>query len=409
LDGRLDKFDGATPYKPDREMLPQCVHLVASSHLNVMHVTNMSHPYTPPASTRRQLLKAAASLGALASGNLLSSVTRAGVPLTRIDVHAHLIPNFYRQALHDHQAMTASGQPMPAWSPAAALDFMDKFGIQAQVVSLPEPGLAFLPDLPSRVKMAQQLNDFAREELVYAGQANPNRGRFGAFATLPLGDPNSDRDVAAAQAEANRAILQLGLDGVVLYTSYRGIYLGDTKLAPLMRALNRLGARVMVIPVAPPVAPPDPSGLSIPLDVLELPFETTRVATNLLYKLAYTLYPRIRWQFSEGGGATPFLSFRSGLLSLHLNPNKSAYADLYFDTATATAPAMVASMRQVTEVSHILLGTDFPYSAELYADKSAGDPNVELNLSFNAADRQKVDRANALAQFPTLAKRLMQG
>jgi predicted TIM-barrel fold metal-dependent hydrolase len=373
------------------------------SHLDSLDVSNvrrMTHLMN-----RRSLLKAAAGLGTLASSGLAPLTARASTPLVRIDAHAHLIPDFYRQSLDAHGVLDASGQALPDWSPSAALSFMNKFGIQCQVLSLPEPGLAFLPDLPSRVSMATQLNDYLRDELVFASPGHPNRGRFGGFATLPLGDPSNSSDVAAARAEATRAIKTLGLDGVVLYTSYRGTYLGDAKLAPLMQTLNSLKARVMVIPVPPP----NESGLPIPDSVLELPFETTRVATHMLYKLVYSLYPNICWQFSEGGGATPFLSFRSGLLALNLNPNESSYARLHFDTAWASAPAMVASMRQVTDVSHIVLGTDFPYSAALYANKPAGDPNAELNESFTSTERLLVDRNNALTQFPTLAKRLALG
>ncbi len=358
---------------------------------------------------RRQLLKAAAGFGGLVAGGSLPFAARALVPRTRIDVHAHLIPDFYRKAIDAYGVLDASGAALPDWSPTAAVNFMNKFGIQAQVLSLPEPGLAFIPELAERVRMATELNDYVRDELVYASSATPYRGRFGGFATLPLGDPRDPNDVAAARAEAIRALSTLQLDGVVLYTSYTGVYLGDSKLAPLMQTLNALKARVMVVPVVPPLAPPDPSGLPMPASVLELPFETTRVATNMLYKLVYLLYPNICWQFSEGGGTTPFLSFRSGLLALNLNPDVSSYAKLHFDTASATAPATVASMRKVTDVSHILLGTDYPYTAALYANKPEGDPNVELNDSFSPAERQCVDRGNALSQLPRLATRLALG
>ncbi len=358
---------------------------------------------------RRYLLKTAASLGVVAATGLRPLAAQAAVPLTRLDVHAHFIPDFYRDAIDSYQVLDARGAALPDWSPAAAVSFMNRFGIQSQVVSLPEPGLAFLPDLAARIAMASQLNDYLREALVFAAPGTPVHGRFGGFATLPLGNPNDPKDVAAARAEAGRALTSLKLDGVVLYTSYQGVYLGDPKLAPLMQTLNALKARVMVIPVAPPVAPPDPSGLQIPGEILELPFETTRVATNLLYKLAYLLYPDICWQFSEGGGATPFLSFRSGLLALNLNPNVSSYARLHFDTASATAPATVASMRAVTDISHILLGTDFPYSAARLAIQPDGDPAAALNESFSPAERQLIDRANAMTQFPTLATRLAQG
>jgi len=124
---------------------------------------------------RRSLLKAAAGLGTLASSGLAPLTARASTPLVRIDAHAHLIPDFYRQSLDAHGVLDASGQALPDWSPSAALSFMNRFGIQCQVLSLPEPGLAFLPDLPSRVSMATQLNDYLRDELVFASPGHPNR------------------------------------------------------------------------------------------------------------------------------------------------------------------------------------------------------------------------------------------
>ena len=63
-------------------------------------------------------------------------------------------------------------------------------------------------------------------------------------------------------------------------------------------------------------------------------------------------------------------------------------------------------MRKVTDVSHILLGTDYPYAGIVYALKWPGDPNSELNDTFNSSERLQVDRDNALAQLPRLSKRL---
>ncbi len=208
--------------------------------------------------------------------------------------------------------------------------------------------------------------------------------------------------MAAACAEAIRAINVLGLDGIGLYSNYKGIYLGDARLDPLMRTLNRLGAYVFIHPVAPPVRP----DLSMPNFVLEFPFETTRAVTNMLYKGIYFRFPGIRWQLSHAGGAIPFLSYRSGLLAVNLNPDKSSYSNLFFDTALSSAPASMASVRKVTSVSHVLFGSDFPYSGIVYALKFPGDPNSELNESFNATERTLVDRGNALVQLPRLSKRL---
>ena len=351
---------------------------------------------------RRHLMKAALGLGASATGGLTPLIVQAGPAPSRIDVHAHLIPDFYRQAMSDYEVTGDGGIPTPSWSPKAAVDFMDKFGIQAQVVSLSEPGFAFLPDRSAREQMARRVNDYIRDGLINVSQASPLYRRFGGFASLPLGDPDDASDVAAACAEAVRAISTLGLDGIGLYSSYKGIYLGDPRLDPLMRTLNLMGAYVFIHPVAPPVRPE----LSMPNFVLDFPFETTRAVTNMLYKGIFLRFPFIRWQLAHAGGTIPFLSYRSALLALNLNPRSSSYSRLFYDTALSAAPPAMAAVRKVTDVSHILLGTDYPYASIVYALKLPGDPNSELNDSFNAFERVQVDRGNALAQLPRLSRRL---
>lgn len=362
--------------------------------------THMKNDIQPSGVCRRQLLKSAIGAGVAVASGMAPLMAKASAAPTRIDMHAHLLPNFYRQALAAYNVGSVEGQPVPAWSPSTAVSFMDKFGIATQVLSLPEPGLAFLPDLAARTQMAKQVNNYIRDELIGAPMASPLYKRFAGFASLPLGDPNDAHEVNAACAEAVRALLTLGLPGITLYTSYNGVYLGDAKLAPLMRTLNLLGAYVFVQAVAPPVA----SSLDIPASILEFPFETSRAAVNMLYKGYHLAYPNIHWQMADGGGAIPFLSYRSGLLALNLNPDRSSFAKLYYDTASATAPATMASIREITTVSHVLFGSNYPFSESLYANKTAGDPNAELNQSFNAAERQLVDRQNALEQLPNLAK-----
>jgi 6-methylsalicylate decarboxylase len=376
-----------------------CSHLVT---IRAFKARPMANHQQPSSTNRRGLLKTAIGLGATAVGGLTPLVVKAGTAPSRIDVHAHLIPDFYRQAMDDHDVAGDGGIPIPSWSPSAAVSFMDKFGIQTQVVSLSEPGFAFLPDRTAREQMARRVNDYIRDGLINVAPASPLYRRFGGFASLPLGDPDDPSEVAAACAEAVRAINTLGLDGIGVYSSYKGVYLGDPRLDPLMRTLNDLRAYVFIHPVAPPVRP----DLSMPNFVLDFPFETTRAVTNMLYKGIFLRYPSVRWQLAHAGGTIPFLSYRSALLALNLNPRSSSYSRLFYDTALSAAPPAMAAVRKITDVSHILLGTDYPYAGIVYALKWPGDPNSELNDTFNPSERLQVDRGNALAQLPRLSKRL---
>lgn len=351
---------------------------------------------------RRDWLRQAVGMGVAASAASWSGVVGAATRGQRIDVHAHFIPDFFRQALKAHGVEGDGGLPLPSWSVSEAVAFMDKFGIQSQVVSLSEPGLGFLPDRASRVQMARDLNDYVRQTLLAASSYSSAHGRFGGFAVLPLANPSDEKEVQEACIEARRALTVLGMDGVGMYSNYTGTYLGEPALTPLMQTLNELGAFVFVHPVAPPLRPE----VDIPNFVLEFPFETTRAATNMLYKGIFWRYPRIRWMLAHAGGAIPFLSYRAGLLALHLDPQKSAFSRLFFDTALSAAPPAMAAAKQVTDMTHILYGTDFPYSKTVYALKWPGDPNPELNATFSSTERAMVDRTNALAQLPGLKSRI---
>jgi Amidohydrolase len=70
--------------------------------------------------------------------------------------------------------------------------------------------------------------------------------RFGGFAALPL----PDVDGALRKLEYGLDVLKL--DGVVLFSNARGIYLGDARYRPLFAELERRAAVVFVHPTASP-------------------------------------------------------------------------------------------------------------------------------------------------------------
>ena len=60
----------------------------------------------------------------------------------RIDVHFHLIPQFYKDAVYAAGSGPAIGR-YPDWSEALALEIMERFGIATALVSLAQPGVQF--------------------------------------------------------------------------------------------------------------------------------------------------------------------------------------------------------------------------------------------------------------------------
>jgi len=327
----------------------------------------------------------------------------------RIDVHCHHIPDFYRLALAGQGILTAGGIPIPPWSPTSAVVFMTEFGIQTQIVSISEPGVGFLPTAVARRDMARRVNDYTMAEMV--NSANPLlKGRFGGFAVLPIG-PLTPTDVQNSCDEATRALTTLGMDGIGLFSAYEGAYLGDPRLDPLMRVLNDHRAVVFVHPVTP-VKYPD---LHLPTFLYEFTFDTTRAAVNMAYRQIYTRFPNIRWIFAHAGGTLPYVAGRVRMaldqpdLVRGFNPDTFNEANLdfgrhYYDTALSPAPASMKAVRTLTDVSHILFATDYPFAGPVFV--VPGDPAPQFKDTFSASERKSVERSNALALFPRVAARV---
>ena len=359
---------------------------------------------------RRALLGASAASVAALSMPGVASATTAPAGKYRIDVHCHHIPDFYRLSRAEHGVLTAGGIPIPAWSPTLAVKFMNDYGIAAQVVSISEPGVTYLPTAAERKSMASKINDWTRATLITT--TNPTLAkRFGGFAVLPLADPNDPVDLANACAEAVRAIKVLRLDGIGVFSHYNGVYLGDPRLEPLMATLNSLGAMVFVHPVTP-AAYPD---LKLPTFLYEFPFDTTRAAVNMTYHQVFTRYPLVRWLLAHAGGTLPYLAYRTSLLQLtnavgqnfgltNFNKQNLDYGRLFYDTALSPAPSAMMSVREVAPVSHVMFATDWPFSGPVFV--VPGDPAPQLLESFNDTELRQVLRGNALSQFPGLKRRL---
>src|SRR5262245_47690657 len=144
----------------------------------------------------------------------------------RIDVHHHILPADWINAVARHGHHDAGGVGFAKWSPEIALATMDRHGIAAAVTSIAAPGVHFGNDSEAR-SLARRCNEISARLV----QDHPRR--FGAFAVLTL------PDVDGALEEMTYALDTLHLDGVVLLASIGDLYLGDPAFEPLFAELNR--------------------------------------------------------------------------------------------------------------------------------------------------------------------------
>jgi hypothetical protein len=101
-------------------------------------------------------------------------------PRGRIDVHAHYLPEVYRDALVAAGQDRPDGIPvLPEWSVELALAAMEQLEVRLAILSISSPGVHF-GDAAAAAELARGINETGAQ----ITRANP--GRFGFFAVLPL-------------------------------------------------------------------------------------------------------------------------------------------------------------------------------------------------------------------------------
>jgi predicted TIM-barrel fold metal-dependent hydrolase len=317
----------------------------------------------------------------------------------RIDVHTHAMSDAAIGELIAHGGFEPTGgyKISVRWTPDAALAYMDRQGISAQLVSMPMSFAGSDKDPAFGTRVSRVVNE-GHAELIAKYP-----GRFGAFATLPGDGPDE------ALAELAYALDELRLDGVVLTSNVQGRYFGDPSLEPVLAELARRQVPVFVHPVDCPYI--DVLGFGRPSSIVEFPFDTARNIANALYTGVFQRHPGLRLILAHCGGALPTLGWRIGEHTVMGRGPQDADIDpahvaevlrgLYYDTALAGSRNSLLPTLEVTSSDHILFGTDWP---------AAPEPTVVRNTAnltgfdgFTKDELRGVERDNALQLFPRFA------
>ncbi len=314
-------------------------------------------------------------------------MTRPG----KLDVHAHYLPEPYRQALERTGHTQPDGMPqIPEWSAAVHVALMDKLDIATSLLSISTPGV-HLGDEDGARALAREVNEAGRRAVV------EHPGRFGLLGSLPL------PDVDAAVAEITHCVDNLDVDGFVLLTNVDGVYLGDAVWDPVFRELNRREARVLIHPTSPVCW--EHTSFGRPRPMLEFLFDTTRAVVNLVLNGTVARYPNLRLVIPHAGAALPVIADRVAAFALMLNVDPSVdvlrdLAHLHFDLAGTPIPRQLNALLELTTLEHLHYGSDFPYTPDFVAEMasarldSAGEPPGSLTDAL---------RANTELLFPRLA------
>jgi predicted TIM-barrel fold metal-dependent hydrolase len=274
----------------------------------------------------------------------------------------------------------------PTWSVEPILSYMDRTGIQMQMLS----------NIPKTLAALRASNVFG------ASVVRDHPSRFGLLAALPTDDPD------AALAEIAHAD-DLDADGFAVTCRYNDVYLSDTRLDPVWAELDRRRAVVFAHPDAY-----QPGSMGRPAPVMEVAFETARTFTDMLYAGVFRRYPDIRFVIAHCGGALPALSGRLQILGLaswvpnpeQITPDemRDQLRRLFLDTA-ATMPTALGAALEMTTSEYLVYGSDcgVPCTTE-----ATMDANIEALLGFTGLSSEQVQAVgrNALSLLPKAAARI---
>lgn len=275
-----------------------------------------------------------------------------------IDIHTHFLTPKYLKFLEKHNALLEDGFPLPEYDNKKHLDLINKCSIKWSLLSISSPHPYFKDDIENSIKMCRHLN----EQMAQLKKDDPKH--FGFQACLPL------PDVEAAIQEAIYALDVLHADGINFPSNSRGLYLGDLKLEPLMKELNKRHAICNIHPHRPALISEEVFSAG-PVPLFEFIVDTSRAVLNLIGNDVVLRYPNITWIIPHCGSFLPNIYDRFIGISKILIPQKmmqevdveASFKRLYFDIAGNPTPHLLKWLLTITTPDHIMYGSDFPFTS----------------------------------------------
>lgn len=321
-----------------------------------------------------------------------------------VDVHTHIIPARLAEAAQrggvqhgiefgrDTSGRVTSSVagvsmalpwPTPLQTPDARVAAMDALGVDTHLLSLSPSMHWYGTDPKAGLALSVETNDDIAE--VVAGHP----GRFRGMAFLPLQDP------AAAVAELERCMRELGFAGALVGTHVNGVNWDEPKLFPVLEAARDLDAFVFVHPTrgrANPIVPDYHLK-----NLVGNPFETTVAMATLIFGgVLDRLLPDLKLCFAHGGGYGCLgiarmdhgYQHRSDASGMDRMPS-DYLRSVYFDSLVH-GHRTLDQIIDLAGIDQVVLGSDYP------ADMGQPDPVtfIESHPTLSTEDRSKILAGN---------------
>jgi predicted TIM-barrel fold metal-dependent hydrolase len=331
-----------------------------------------------------------------------------------IDVHNHLYPKAWMDYLEQRTQpprmvrtgeVTASfyvGETVLAtirlpghYDPEARIRDLDAFGIDVQILSSTIPTFEFLPPREA-ADWAKKFNDSFAEIC----QRYP--GRFYFYATL------SYQDIDTAQKELERAHIELGAKGLLIFSNINGKPLSSAEFHPIYALAEKYGLPMFIHPTRPLIADvlqQDRNFGAITTGVYGYTLDTSLAVMGLILYGVLEKFPGLKVIHSHTGGVIPYLSGRmEELYGLSVTkkpefwlphaPSEYYRRQVFPDSVSTFLPAVRCCLDYVGP-DHMLLGTDYAHRMGIW-DRAVG---LIEQLGVSEEDKSKILHKNAARLF----------
>ena len=256
---------------------------------------------------------------------------------------------------------------------------------------------------------ALELSRIANDEMAELVARLPERFA-GAAACVPL------NNVDAALGELDRAVRELRLCGVQIYTDIQGRPLDDPQFVPVFASIVALDIPVLLHPVRGPERADYPAEAASRFDtwrIIGWLYDTVTAMTRLAFSGIFDRHPDIKIVTHHLGGFAPYAGerIREGYdkylkaararkeeVPLARHPYEY-FHDFYADTITIGSVPALACGLEFFGPDRVMFATDMPFDTE------GGRKYVEValeameRLEASAEDKRKIFEANARGVF----------
>ncbi|KAJ5758093.1 uncharacterized protein N7511_006787 [Penicillium nucicola] len=325
--------------------------------------------------------------------------------MERIDVHAHCVPDSYREyCLQSEFAGKSHPDGMPAipeWSASTHIKLMKKLNIKQSILSISSPGTHLTP---GNNEEGRSVTRRANMDMSKTCADHPDKFRF--FASLPL------PDIEGSLAEIDYALDHLGAAGFVILTNSHGIYPGDPRLDAVFDKMSERKTIAFLHPTACLIQHPGDGsfdklnpvpGFSTPM--MEFLFDSSRALMNLLTSGTVERCPGITFLACHCGGTLPPIlervaEFSPMILGLGNATSAEKMKNLlqtrfYFDVAGVPFPDQIHGLLRMVDSSRLLYGSDYPYSPAARAESLAKRVDEGLDRDFGPEVKRDILLENA--------------